>query len=375
VCVDKDSNGNGVCAVADSSCASGFRYDRSAGKEETCYSAPAVLDMSGIETDMTVVDFDVTASDLARTSDLVTVSADLSSPPDLTVVRRWVTRSPPGGHTVVGTAANDLYLAGPTIYRSTDFGATWPAGTITPSPTGLGGMWFGSASNGYIANAATNGTVAYQTTGGNSWSSVAGPINVVIQKVWGTSDGNAVFAVGLKLSGGGVILKRTNNNGSFVDIGASAGQRAVAVYGTPTGDLILVATNSAAGGSLLKATSTAGVFASTYSNSAELYAVWCTTNGSDIYVVGGGGLIVHSTDAGVSWTPETGAPNADLFAVWGASGTDVWAVGNNGVIVRRQANGTWAPIASPTSVQLLSIWGSSAADIWAAGSNVLIHYE
>jgi photosystem II stability/assembly factor-like uncharacterized protein len=236
-------------------------------------------------------------------------------------------------------------------------------------------MWFGSASNGYVANGATNGAVAYQTTGGNSWTSVTGPSNVVIQEVWGTADGNAVFATGTKLTGGGIIIKRTNNTGSFVDVGASAGQRAVAIYGTPTGSLIFVAANSAAGGSLLKATSTTGGFTSTYTNSAELYSIWCTANGSDIYVVGGGGLIAHSTDSGVSWTPESGAPNTDLFAVWGASATEVWAVGNNGVIVRRQANGTWAPVASPTSVQLLSIWGSSATDIWAAGSNVLIHYE
>jgi len=367
-CVDKGADGRGVCALSDGTCASGLRYHESAGPGAGLCLGEVDLAVPPSPSDMAAVDFATTmVDDLAN--------ADLVPPPDLTVVRRWVSKSPPGGSYVGGSSSTNMFLVGTTIYRSTDQ-MSWPAtSSISPAPTALQGLWVGSPSNAYVANGSTGGTVAYQSTGGNAWAGVTGPMNLVINSVWGTSDGNAVFATGTALAGGGVIIKRTNNNGNFVDTGTSARQRAVAIFGAPTGSYIFVAANSAAGGAVLKATSVTGAFTEAYTNSREIYGVWCTSDGMDVYAVGGGGLVAHSTDGGMTWLAESGTPNADLFGVWGVSASDVWAVGNNGVIVHRQPNGTWGSVASPTSGQLTSVWASSATDVWAAGSNALLHYE
>jgi len=55
---------------------------------------------------------------------------------------------------------------------------------------------------------------------------------------------------------------------------------------------------------------------------------------------------------------------ANLSAVWGSGPNDVWAVGDNGTIVRWNG-AVWSPVASGTTNDLLGIWGSGPDDIWA----------
>lgn len=83
--------------------------------------------------------------------------------------------------------------------------------------------------------------------------------------------------------------------------------------------------------------------------SAVFYGVWGTTS-TDFYLVGGtpgGAQGVVSHYAG-SWSNEPlPAEVPPLTAVWGtADGATVYAVGFNGVIVRRVA-GTWETIKGP----------------------------
>ena len=61
--------------------------------------------------------------------------------------------------------------------------------------------------------------------------------------------------------------------------------------------------------------------------------------------------------------------------IWGSSATDVFAVGNNGLILHY--NGiNWAPMNSGTTHALIGIWGRSATDVFAVGNNGLIlHYN
>src|SRR5262249_27125971 len=55
-------------------------------------------------------------------------------------------------------------------------------------------------------------------------------------------------------------------------------------------------------------------------------------------------------------------------SIWGSSASDVWAVGDNGLLMR--FNGTsWKRFANPagTNVDMLAVWGSSANNVWAVG--------
>ena len=60
-----------------------------------------------------------------------------------------------------------------------------------------------------------------------------------------------------------------------------------------------------------------------------------------------------------------------LNAVWVASSTVAWAVGNGGLIV--QFDGTqWKKVESPTTENLLAVWGTGADSVWAVGEKGVI---
>ncbi len=68
------------------------------------------------------------------------------------------------------------------------------------------------------------------------------------------------------------------------------------------------------------------------------------------------------------------APKGDLNGIWGAA-SNLYAVGDNGVILRRQGT-TWSPMKSATSKDLLAVFGSNDEDIYAAGAEgTLLHWD
>ncbi|MCC6746260.1 MAG: hypothetical protein IT371_01290 [Deltaproteobacteria bacterium] len=76
-----------------------------------------------------------------------------------------------------------------------------------------------------------------------------------------------------------------------------------------------------------------------------------------------------------NWKPEDpgeavslgpGGGLANLFDVWGASPTQVFAVGSQGKVIYYDGK-TWKAQATPTKQDLTAVWGSSATDVWAVG--------
>lgn len=102
-----------------------------------------------------------------------------------------------------------------------------------------------------------------------------------------------------------------------------------------------------------------------------LNAVWGSGPG-DVYAVGLGGVILHSTGDDV-WTPQkTGRPY-DLHSVFGSSATDVYAVENEAVL-HSQGDGHWSVVANlvPQGTGVLrQIWMSSSTNIYVAGSTFM----
>lgn len=92
--------------------------------------------------------------------------------------------------------------------------------------------------------------------------------------------------------------------------------------------------------------------------------VW-GSSATDVFMVGEKGVIVHFD--GAMWTVMDSGTREDLHAVWGLSATDVYAVGDNGTIVHYDGTG-WALSVGPTSVVLHAIWGSSANKVFAVGN-------
>jgi hypothetical protein len=105
-------------------------------------------------------------------------------------------------------------------------------------------------------------------------------------------------------------------------------------------------------------------------------AVWMASS-SDVWAVGEFSSAFHWD--GSSWSSvSTGLPNAQsnaLFAVWGSSPSDVWAVGSYGTVIHWNG-AAWSSVTSNTSNTLVGLWGAAPNDVWAVGGNgTAIHYD
>ncbi|MDF2698002.1 MAG: hypothetical protein K0S65_6385 [Labilithrix sp.] len=109
----------------------------------------------------------------------------------------------------------------------------------------------------------------------------------------------------------------------------------------------------------------------------SLHASSATT----LWAVGHTGAAIRITDPD-SETPTLGRLNTQtwlsLYGVWGASDTDVWAVGAHGVVRHYTGHAVaWDVVSDvPTTQGLNAVWGSSASDVWAVGdAGTVLHYD
>ncbi len=71
------------------------------------------------------------------------------------------------------------------------------------------------------------------------------------------------------------------------------------------------------------------------------------------------------------WVTEDSPTGEDLYAVWGATGTDVFAVGANGTFLMRQ-NAKWRKLDSGTEKDLLGVWGTNQEHVLAVGTDCAV---
>jgi hypothetical protein len=101
-------------------------------------------------------------------------------------------------------------------------------------------------------------------------------------------------------------------------------------------------------------------------------AVW-GISASDVFAVGEFGVIIHYT--GRYWSRMDSGTMSNLTSIWGTSPSDVFAVGESGTILHYNGK-EWSPMQSKTSGLLGRIWGSSSSDIYAIVNGMgLEHYD
>jgi hypothetical protein len=91
----------------------------------------------------------------------------------------------------------------------------------------------------------------------------------------------------------------------------------------------------------------------------SLRAVWAVAE-NDVWSVSAEGFVLHYD--GTSWTASYRV-NRPLYAVW-ASETDVWAGGEDGVLVHKNSAGEWTFVETGHLSRIRSIYGTSANDVW-----------
>src|SRR5437660_8132005 len=67
------------------------------------------------------------------------------------------------------------------------------------------------------------------------------------------------------------------------------------------------------------------------------------------WAVGDGGTILHTSNGGSTWSPQTSGSNSSLLGVAFPDATNGWAVGSPGTILHTSDGGsTWSPQTSGT---------------------------
>jgi hypothetical protein len=111
--------------------------------------------------------------------------------------------------------------------------------------------------------------------------------------------------------------------------------------------------------------------------------IWVYGLGSDdVFAVGERGSALHYD--GATWTEMATGTDSDLWGVWGDASDDVWAVGGEigtGPPVLLHFDGdAWSAVAVPTldraSTALLKVWGTTATNVFAVGQlGVILGYD
>ena len=102
-------------------------------------------------------------------------------------------------------------------------------------------------------------------------------------------------------------------------------------------------------------------------------------SGADVYALGAGGTILHYD--GTTWTARTSGTTKALRSATGAATpagvvTDLWAVGDGGTILHSTDGATWLAQASGTTNDLTSASAVAANDVFAVGDKgTILHYD
>jgi hypothetical protein len=113
------------------------------------------------------------------------------------------------------------------------------------------------------------------------------------------------------------------------------------------------------------------------SPAASFGGIWISPMG-EIWVAGVDGWIGHDTSSrsgGGGWSFCQRSPGVNLRAIWGATDTDIWAVGDGGTVLHWEGQ-RWTAIAdvgAPAPGDLYDVWGDVGAHTaWIVGRNGVV---
>ena len=286
------------------------------------------------------------------------------------------------GRGVLATYANSAWTTSSFATATTPLNGVWtragvtrvvgPAsniyvlGTPTPEPSGtsqvLNSIW---GTDGALWAVGASGSIVRRVDG--PWSESPGGVARNVNAFWGTDDGN-LWAAG----DNDLLMRRVDDRWSPVAPPTKPGPFK-ALWGSE--DSLLLAENNP------PSTSSTGkvhlLQNGQWTNTpftSGVNALW-GEGMAPVWAVGDRGLI-HRRDAAGKWIPEATSVTSHFNAVWGASLVDVWAVGAGGMIVYRDISAKWLSQKLSVATDLFGVWGSGSRDVWAVGLNgAAYHYN
>jgi hypothetical protein len=215
-----------------------------------------------------------------------------------------------------------------------------------------------------------------------SWQPVQTNLPGALLSVWGTSD-HDVYVVGTDARDGtGPLVLRYDGHWRHVPTGLTSGDLWW-VYGVAPNAVYMVG----AAGLILRYDPQAATFTRAQTpGTPTLYGVWGATP-SDLWAVGGyampatgqGTAVLWHFD-GNAWTdattalPPAVAQSVSLFKVWGSSAADVWIVGTGGTAAHFDGS-AWAAVPTGVTNRIVTVHGAHGMRIAVGGFGTALVLE
>lgn len=258
-------------------------------------------------------------------------------------------RGPPRWQPATGVPAltrvwgfgRELYGVGQSgAYRSTDSGASWsPADGAGPAT----GVWGTGSDDVWIVRARS----LHHSHNGVSWTTQTLPMlsfGAVMEGIWGADSDRYVF--GVDSTDGkrhGKILRSRDRGTSWRSESIPAIERIAAMWGSAANDVYAVG----AGGVVLHSTGD-GTWTIQRKGGGSLEGIWGATAAS-VYAVGANGAILHSRDRGKTWTPRASGVRYTLTSIVGLGTQDLYVGSADGPPLRSTDGVRWKPITALVS--------------------------
>lgn len=260
-----------------------------------------------------------------------------------------------------------------TILKTTDGGMSWATQTSGITNT-IRSIFFIDANNGWACG--DEGTIITTSNGGTTWTPQASP--------YGTQYNSIRFvntSTGWVVGSGNVLLKTTNGGGLWTQ----QPNQGVTMWGldmqnTSTGWICGGFNSNQNSPTLLKTIN--GINWTYQTNSGVTTFLPFNdirfTDASNGWLVGGNGVIRHTTDAGATpWTGQTSGTQFELLGIDFLNTTEGYACGRQGVILYTSNGGTtWS--AQSSSMTVGSIWELdmiNATKGFAVGDSGILTYQ
>jgi photosystem II stability/assembly factor-like uncharacterized protein len=256
--------------------------------------------------------------------------------------------------------------------------AQTPAAVPTLAPGSvMDSVWGASPSDIFVVGSTPTDGGAILHYDGLTWAPMHSGTSHKLNSVWGTSSRD-VFAVGNT----GTILHYDGSTWSPVQSGTY--NVLINIRGVSSGDMFVVGQNATILHYDGKAWSVmndkwpvqpAPVHEDRGVGDVAPYleGVWAASP-TDVFAVGDFGLIMHYD--GKAWSTMDSGVKVELPDVFGTSGSDVFAVGEGETILHYDGK-SWSPVSIGASTKTLgTLWRTPEGDLFAAGdAGTIVHYD
>jgi hypothetical protein len=260
-----------------------------------------------------------------------------------------------------GSSDDDIFVVGDHgVIRHFD-GSDWTAMDSRFDQT-LFSVWGRSSSDVYAVG--SDGMILHYD--GDEWDSIPSPSERTLFSVWGFGE-DKTYAVGQV----GKVLGYDSSLDEWVDLDIETLSNLVSVWGTSDDNLFA----SSIDGTIYSFLQMDSVWLPL--DTALAVTVWDLhgdPSKSGFYFCGVGGLVARGnpTEGFTLIAPRPLAPA--LRAIWGLHTDEVFAAGNNGIILAKDGEG-WRLAAQGDTNDILDLWGDTKNSIFAAAGNRIIKFN